>query len=132
MRTITYEFSLFSLNADGKPHVMLVGGRGIGAGNANELKEPWFFTLDANDPPPDCLNGTKNVIDGNVRRRPALIKTEGRSKFKVFISRHTCSYKMYFSDNKPLTCSSSVGNCMIYDVSFPICRKYDSQSHLKT
>ena len=59
---------------------MLLGGRGLGTRYENELKEPWFFTLDASQPLPDCLNGSKNEIDGNVRRRPALIKTEGKKK----------------------------------------------------
>ena len=59
---------------------MLVGGREIGANSDNELKEPWFFSLNTTDALPDCLNGTKNEIDGNFRRRPALFTTEGLSK----------------------------------------------------
>ena len=59
---------------------MLLGGRGLGTRYENELKEPWFFTLDASKPLSDCLTGSKNEIDGNVRRRPALIKTEGKKK----------------------------------------------------
>ena len=76
------------LHADEDPHVMLVGGRGLGTRYENELKEPWFFTLDASQPLPDCLDGSKNEIDGNVRRRPALIKTEGKSKARVLLSRY--------------------------------------------
>ena len=55
---------------------MLVGGRD--QGSDNEFMEPWFFSLNASCPLAECLDGTKNEIDGNVRRRPALIKTEGK------------------------------------------------------
>ena len=72
---------------------MLVGGiykydKGAKDNKDNELMAPSFFSLnDATNPLPDCLKGTKNEIDGNARRMPALIKTEGRIKIQVTILR---------------------------------------------
>ena len=55
---------------------MFAGGRDFA--HEDDFLEPLFFPLNTTYPLPACLNGTKNEIDGNVRRRPALIKTEGR------------------------------------------------------
>ena len=74
-----------SVQSLGELPVMLVGGinkyeKGA-RGTDNELMAPSFFSLnDATNPLPDCLKGTENEIDGNARRMPALIKTEGRTK----------------------------------------------------
>ena len=113
-----------------KVPVMLVGG--WDKDKSNPLMEPSFFSLnDATNPLPDCLKGTKNEIDGNDRRMPALIKTEGRSKNKVTILKDGF-LKVLILDNKPVTCSGNKnGNCMIYDVGFPICSTNNFESHFK-
>ena len=77
MKLIILTFALFG-TTPALSDVMLVGGRE--RGSKNELMEPSFLSLNTSDPLSDCLEGSKNEIDGKVRRRPALFPTEGRSQ----------------------------------------------------
>ena len=76
---------------------MLVGGRDRGAPDSgNEFLAPSFFSLNATYALPDCLNGTSrnfSDIDGEIRRKAALIKTEGWSKICRHLTKRIAACK---------------------------------------
>ena len=62
-------------------HIMVIGGRHWANNNNNWLNHPEFISLKPTcngGALPSCLNGTKTEIDSQERRRPALIKTDGK------------------------------------------------------
>ena len=73
-------------------HIMLMGGRHW-ENNGTDWNRVWinspeFFSLKPTcdgGALPSCLNGTKTAIDSQERRRPALIKTDGKECYKVTI-----------------------------------------------
>ena len=71
------------MNTVPENHIMVIGGRHFAPANREWLNHPEFISLKPTcdgGALPSCLNGTKTEIDSQdqERRRPALIKTDGK------------------------------------------------------